>query len=105
MVFLTPLFLIGLLAALIPIAIHLIRREKPPQNHVQYYQVPEENLEEIGTLSAPATNITFAASVSGYCTPGHGLCTTVNKPVSCPIAGRRSSIRRDPIGSLYEHAV
>ena len=31
MVFLTPLFLIGLLAALIPIAIHLIRREKPPK--------------------------------------------------------------------------
>ncbi|MCH2323757.1 MAG: hypothetical protein VX206_09740 [Pseudomonadota bacterium] len=78
---------------------------KTTQDHVQYYQVPEENLEEIGTLSAPATNITFAASVSGYCTPGHGLCTTVNKPVSCPIAGRRSSIRRDPIGSLYEHAV
>ncbi|NKB32333.1 MAG: VWA domain-containing protein [Pseudomonadales bacterium] len=31
MVFLTPLFLLGLLAALIPIAIHLIRREKPPK--------------------------------------------------------------------------
>ena len=31
MVFLTPLFLIGLLAALIPVAIHLIRREKPPK--------------------------------------------------------------------------
>ena len=31
MVFLTPLFLIGLLAALIPVAIHLIRREKPPR--------------------------------------------------------------------------
>ena len=31
MVFLTPFFLIGLLAALIPIAIHLIRREKPPK--------------------------------------------------------------------------
>lgn len=31
MVFLTPLFLVGLLAALIPIAIHLIRREKPPK--------------------------------------------------------------------------
>jgi hypothetical protein len=31
MVFLTPLFLAGLLAALIPIAIHLIRREKPPK--------------------------------------------------------------------------
>ena len=31
MVFLTPLFLIGLLAAAIPIAIHLIRREKPPK--------------------------------------------------------------------------
>lgn len=31
MVFLTPLFLIGLLAALIPIAIHLIRKEKPPK--------------------------------------------------------------------------
>lgn len=30
MVFLTPLFLLGLLAALIPIAIHLIRKEKPP---------------------------------------------------------------------------
>jgi hypothetical protein len=31
MVFLTPLFLFGLLAALIPIAIHLIRKEKPPK--------------------------------------------------------------------------
>ena len=31
MVFLTPLFLLGLLAALIPVAIHLIRREKPPK--------------------------------------------------------------------------
>ena len=31
MVFLTPLILVGLLAALIPIAIHLIRREKPPK--------------------------------------------------------------------------
>lgn len=31
MVFLTPLFLLGLLAGLIPIAIHLIRREKPPK--------------------------------------------------------------------------
>ena len=31
MTFLTPLFLIGLLAAAIPIAIHLIRREKPPK--------------------------------------------------------------------------
>ncbi len=31
MVFLTPLFLLGLLAALIPIAIHLIRKEKPPK--------------------------------------------------------------------------
>ena len=31
MIFLTPLFLIGLLAALIPVAIHLIRREKPPK--------------------------------------------------------------------------
>jgi len=31
MVFLTPLFLIGLLAALIPVAIHLIRRERPPK--------------------------------------------------------------------------
>ncbi|MFK7862983.1 MAG: VWA domain-containing protein [Pseudohongiellaceae bacterium] len=31
MVFLTPLFLLALLAALIPIAIHLIRKEKPPK--------------------------------------------------------------------------
>lgn len=31
MVFLTPLFLFGLLAALIPVAIHLIRKEKPPK--------------------------------------------------------------------------
>jgi hypothetical protein len=31
MVFLAPIFLLGLLAALIPIAIHLIRREKPPK--------------------------------------------------------------------------
>lgn len=31
MVFLTPLFLLGLFAALIPVAIHLIRREKPPK--------------------------------------------------------------------------
>lgn len=31
MVFLTPLILLGLLAAAIPIAIHLIRREKPPK--------------------------------------------------------------------------
>ncbi|PCJ25324.1 MAG: hypothetical protein COA96_07570 [SAR86 cluster bacterium] len=31
MVFLTPFFLLGLLAALIPIAIHLIRKEKPPK--------------------------------------------------------------------------
>ena len=31
MVFLSPLFLIGLLAAAIPIAIHLIRKEKPPK--------------------------------------------------------------------------
>ena len=31
MVFLTPIFLLGLLGALIPIAIHLIRREKPPK--------------------------------------------------------------------------
>ena len=31
MVFLTPLFLVGLLAAAIPVAIHLIRREKPPK--------------------------------------------------------------------------
>lgn len=31
MVFLTPLFLVGLLAALIPVAIHLIRKEKPPK--------------------------------------------------------------------------
>ena len=31
MVFLTPLILVGLIAALIPIAIHLIRREKPPK--------------------------------------------------------------------------
>lgn len=31
MVFLTPLFLLGLLAAFIPIAIHLIRKEKPPK--------------------------------------------------------------------------
>ena len=31
MVFLTPFFLFGLLAALIPVAIHLIRREKPPK--------------------------------------------------------------------------
>ncbi len=31
MVFLTPIFLLGLLAGLIPIAIHLIRREKPPK--------------------------------------------------------------------------
>ena len=29
--FLTPIFLIGLLAAAIPVAIHLIRREKPPK--------------------------------------------------------------------------
>ncbi|MBT3530816.1 MAG: VWA domain-containing protein [Gammaproteobacteria bacterium] len=31
MVFLTPIFLFGLLAALIPIGIHLIRKEKPPK--------------------------------------------------------------------------
>lgn len=31
MAFLTPLFLLGLLAAAIPIAIHLIRKEKPPK--------------------------------------------------------------------------
>jgi hypothetical protein len=31
MAFLTPLFLFGLLAAAIPIAIHLIRRDKPPK--------------------------------------------------------------------------
>ncbi len=31
MTFLAPLFLLGLLAAAIPIAIHLIRREKPPK--------------------------------------------------------------------------
>ncbi|GJM12677.1 MAG: hypothetical protein DHS20C12_10800 [Pseudohongiella sp.] len=31
MVFLTPFFLLGLLAALIPVAIHLIRKEKPPK--------------------------------------------------------------------------
>jgi len=31
MVLLTPLFLFGLFAALIPVAIHLIRREKPPK--------------------------------------------------------------------------
>lgn len=31
MVFLTPLFLFGLLAAAIPVAIHLIKREKPPK--------------------------------------------------------------------------
>ena len=31
MVFITPLFLLGLLAALLPIAIHLIRKEKPPK--------------------------------------------------------------------------
>lgn len=31
MVFLTPIFLLGLLAALLPIAIHLIRKEKPPK--------------------------------------------------------------------------
>lgn len=31
MVFLSPLFLLGLLAAALPIAIHLIRREKPPK--------------------------------------------------------------------------
>ena len=31
MVFLSPLFLLGLLAALIPVAIHLIRKEKPPK--------------------------------------------------------------------------
>lgn len=31
MVFLTPLFLFGLLAALLPIAIHLVRKEKPPK--------------------------------------------------------------------------
>lgn len=31
MSFLTPLFLLGLLAGLIPLAIHFIRREKPPQ--------------------------------------------------------------------------
>ncbi len=31
MVFLTPIFLLGLLAALIPIGIHLIRKEKPPK--------------------------------------------------------------------------
>ncbi|MED5413064.1 MAG: hypothetical protein VYE30_12050 [Pseudomonadota bacterium] len=78
---------------------------KTTQDYVQYYQVPEENLEETGALSTLATNITFAASISGYCTLGHGLCATVNKPVSCSIVGRRSSIRRDPIGSLYEHAV
>ena len=29
--FLTPIFLVGLLAGLVPIAIHLIRREKPPK--------------------------------------------------------------------------
>ena len=31
MVFLSPLFLFGLLAAALPIAIHLIRKEKPPK--------------------------------------------------------------------------
>lgn len=31
MVFLSPLFLLGLFAALIPVAIHLIRKEKPPK--------------------------------------------------------------------------
>lgn len=31
MVFLSPLFLLGLFAALLPIAIHLIRKEKPPK--------------------------------------------------------------------------
>ncbi len=31
MVFLSPLFLFGMFAALIPLAIHLIRREKPPK--------------------------------------------------------------------------
>ena len=31
MVFLTPIILVGLLAALIPVAIHLIRRERPPK--------------------------------------------------------------------------
>ena len=31
MVFLAPLMLLGLLAALIPVAIHLIRRERPPK--------------------------------------------------------------------------
>ncbi len=33
MAFLAPLFLLGLLAAAIPIAIHLIRKEKPPKVH------------------------------------------------------------------------
>ncbi|MEZ5492585.1 MAG: VWA domain-containing protein [Gammaproteobacteria bacterium] len=31
MVFLSPLFLLGLFAALLPVAIHLIRKEKPPK--------------------------------------------------------------------------
>ena len=31
MVFLSPLFLFGLFAALLPVAIHLIRKEKPPK--------------------------------------------------------------------------
>src|SRR5690606_3563032 len=31
MAFLTPLFLFGLLAAALPVAIHLIRKEKPPR--------------------------------------------------------------------------
>ncbi len=31
MVFLSPIFLLGLFAALIPVAIHLIRKEKPPK--------------------------------------------------------------------------
>lgn len=31
MVFISPLFLLGLMAALLPIAIHLIRKEKPPK--------------------------------------------------------------------------
>ena len=31
MVFLNTIFLVGLLAGLVPIAIHLIRREKPPK--------------------------------------------------------------------------
>ena len=66
MVFLTPLFLLGLLAALIPVAIHLIRKEKPPKVMFSTIRFLKKTSKKLISVSTYPTVVVVSTQIGGY---------------------------------------